>query len=228
MPLMDLSVFEIAIRVFGAAFAGAVVGLERDLRGHPAGTRTHALVAAGAALFALSGAVWGDGSTAVDTSRAAAQVVTGIGFVGAGAIIQDRFDVRGLTTAATIWTAGSIGVASASGSLALVLSGLAVVVVVLVLLRPLHRLLTRRLSSQSVTLELVYERGHGTLGPVMQAVDSVSTSLRSLSIDDERDVRTRQVSIEVDIEHGTLPDIQKAMASIAGREEIRLLDIRLQ
>ncbi len=222
---MDLEPIEILLRVLGAAAAGAVVGLERDLRGHPAGTRTHSLVAAGAALFALSGALWGGDGT--DTSRAAAQVVTGIGFIGAGAIIQDRFDVRGLTTAATIWVAGGIGVAAASGSFALVLSGLAVVVFVLVLLRPLHRLVSRRLSYQDVLVDLVYERGHGTLGPVMQAVDEASSSLKSLTIDDERDIRTRQVSIELSIEHGTLETLQKAMAAVAGRDEIRILDIRL-
>ena len=224
---MDLEPIEILLRVLGAAAAGAVVGLERDLRGHPAGTRTHALVSAGAALFALSGALWGDGDVGTDSSRAAAQVVTGIGFIGAGAIIQDRFDVRGLTTAATIWVAGGMGVAAASGSLALVLSGLAVVVFVLVLLRPLRRLVSRRLSYQDVSVDLVYERGHGTLGPVMQAVDESSASLKSLSIDDERDIRTRQVSIELSIEHGTLAVVQKAMATVAGRDEIRVLNVRL-
>ncbi len=222
---MDLEPIEILLRVLGAAAAGAVVGLERDLRGHPAGTRTHSLVAAGAALFALSGALWGGDGT--DTSRAAAQVVTGIGFIGAGAIIQDRFDVRGLTTAATIWVAGGIGVAAASGSFALVLSGLAVVVFVLVLLRPLHRLVSRRLSYEDVSVDLVYERGHGTLGPVMQAIDATGASLKSLTIDDERDIRTRQVSIELTIEHGTLAVIQKSMATVAGRDEIRILDVRL-
>ncbi len=224
---MDLGTIDIFVRVLGAAIAGAVVGLERDLRGHPAGTRTHALVAAGAALFALSGALWGDGSAGTDSSRAAAQVVTGIGFIGAGAIIQDRFDVRGLTTAATIWVAGGLGVAAASGSLALVMSGLVVVVFVLVILRYLRRFLSRRLQKQSACLDLVYERGHGTLGPVMQAIDSTTAMLTSLSIDDERDIRTRQVSIEISIDHGTLPEVQKAMAALAGRDEIRLMDIRL-
>lgn len=224
---MELEALEVATRVFGAALAGAVVGLERDLRGHPAGTRTHSLVAAGAALFALSGALWGGDSAGTDSSRAAAQVVTGIGFIGAGAIIQDRFDVRGLTTAATIWVAGGIGVAAASGSLALVLSGLGVVIFVLVILRPLRQFWSNRLSSQSVVIDLLYERGHGTLGPVMKAIDGAGASLVGLSIDDEREARSRQVSIEVTIEHGSLSDLQKSMSGIASLDEIRLMKVRL-
>lgn len=94
-----------------AVLLAGVVGLERELSAQPAGLRTHVLVSLGAALFALTG-------TAVahaDPTRVAAQVVSGIGFLGGGAILREGVSVRGLTTAATLWAAAAIGLASGLG-----------------------------------------------------------------------------------------------------------------
>ncbi len=88
-----------------AAFLGAFIGLERELRGYPAGVRTVALVATGAALFTEISRITGD------EDRIAAGIVTGIGFLGAGLIFREGYTVRGITTAATIWTAAAIGTA---------------------------------------------------------------------------------------------------------------------
>jgi putative Mg2+ transporter-C (MgtC) family protein len=96
---------EIVGRVALAAFLGAVVGLERELRGHPVGVRTMALVTAGAALFSeISRFTEGD-------ARIAAGIVTGIGFLGAGVIVREGFTVEGITTAATIWATAAVGMA---------------------------------------------------------------------------------------------------------------------
>jgi putative Mg2+ transporter-C (MgtC) family protein len=98
----------------GLALAlGAVVGVERELNRHPAGLRTMAMVAIGSCLFTLAGAyLVGDH---IDPTRVAAQVVTGVGFLGAGAILRSGTSVRGLTTAATIWVVAAIGMAVALG-----------------------------------------------------------------------------------------------------------------
>ena len=96
-----------------ATFLGAAIGLERELSGKSAGLRTNLLICLGAAIFTIISKrmVVGEGST----TRVAAQIVTGVGFLGAGALIQDRRGVHGLTTAATIWLVASIGMACGAG-----------------------------------------------------------------------------------------------------------------
>jgi len=97
--------WQIVGRIALAAFLGAVIGLEREYRGYPAGIRTLALVCMGSALFADMSRLYGG------DDRIAAQIVTGIGFLGAGLIFREGFGVRGVTTAATIWATAAVGVA---------------------------------------------------------------------------------------------------------------------
>jgi putative Mg2+ transporter-C (MgtC) family protein len=92
-----------------AVLAGGLVGLEREVHGHPAGLRTHILVCLGSALVTVVGVRMAGPSG--DPSRIAAQVVTGVGFLGAGAIIREGASIRGLTTAASIWATAAIGIA---------------------------------------------------------------------------------------------------------------------
>lgn len=105
---MDVSAtdqLEIVGRLALAGLLGALIGLERELRGYPAGIRTIALVAVGSSLFTdVSGLLGGD-------DRVAAGIVSGIGFLGAGVIFREGYTVRGITTAATIWSAAAIGMA---------------------------------------------------------------------------------------------------------------------
>jgi putative Mg2+ transporter-C (MgtC) family protein len=97
--------FEIVGRLALAALLGGIIGLERELRGYPAGIRTLALVTLGAALFTdVSQVLGGD-------DRVAAGIVTGIGFLGAAVVFREGYSVRGITTAATIWSAAAIGMA---------------------------------------------------------------------------------------------------------------------
>jgi putative Mg2+ transporter-C (MgtC) family protein len=111
------------LRLLFACAAGALIGMERELRGKPAGLRTNVLICVGAALFTLISVHVAEGSTTHDPGRIAAQVVTGVGFIGAGAILHARGSVFGLTTAAGIWLVASIGMAFGAG--ALVLGGVA-------------------------------------------------------------------------------------------------------
>lgn len=120
MPLWDM-----LIRLSAAAGLAAVIGLEREIRGRPAGLRTHMLVSLGAAAFLLVGyeilfaTAQGDPSARIDPSRIVEGVIGGIGFLGAGTIIQGRGSVQGITSGAAIWIAGAIGVACATGNLVL-------------------------------------------------------------------------------------------------------------
>ena len=116
-----------AVLVICSMLCGTLVGLERKARDKPAGRRTMALICAGSTMFTLSSLVIGGEGTA-DPGRIAAQVVTGIGFLGAGAIIREGTTVIGLTTAATIWTVAAIGVLIGAGHAA---GGIALTLLVL-------------------------------------------------------------------------------------------------
>lgn len=105
--------WQMFVRLLVAAALGSIVGYEREHVGKPAGVRTHGMVALGAALFTVV-SLYGFGGVG-DPGRVAAQIVTGIGFLGAGAILHSRGSVHGLTTAASLWVTAAIGVAVGVG-----------------------------------------------------------------------------------------------------------------
>lgn len=105
---------ELIARLALALGLGAVVGVERERHRQPAGLRTHMLVTVGAALFTIVSAYGFSGELA-DPTRIAAQIVTGIGFIGAGAILHYRGNVKGLTTAASLWAMAAVGMATGAG-----------------------------------------------------------------------------------------------------------------
>jgi putative Mg2+ transporter-C (MgtC) family protein len=131
------------VRCGVAALCGALIGLERELKSKPAGFRTNILICLGSAMYMSIGLllVHEAGEAGTDSARIAAQVVTGIGFLGAGSIIQDRGQVRGLTTAATIWVVAAIGLISGAGFPALAFVATAMVLVTLGLLRGVEKML---------------------------------------------------------------------------------------
>lgn len=111
--VLPWSEIEMSVRLLLAALLGAGVGYEREHADKPAGLRTHTLVSLGAALFTVVSLYGFDGVG--DPARVAAQIVTGIGFLGAGAILRNEATVKGLTTAASIWTTAAIGMAVGVG-----------------------------------------------------------------------------------------------------------------
>jgi len=103
------------VKLLAAALAGALIGLERELSAKPAGLRTNIMICLGAAMFTIMSDRLAEGHAVSDRARVAAQIVTGVGFLGAGAIIHLRRSVLGLTTAATIWVDASVGMAFGAG-----------------------------------------------------------------------------------------------------------------
>lgn len=135
MPIED-----VALRLLAALLLGAAIGVERQWRQRSAGLRTNALVAVGAAAFALVGfSMPGEASP----SRMAAQVVSGIGFLGAGAIMREGLNVKGLNTAATLWCAAAVGVACGAGLFGPAALGAAMIVGVNIVIRPIVALIDR-------------------------------------------------------------------------------------
>ena len=135
---------ELILRLVVAAFLGYVIGLERRLTGHAAGDRTFALTALGAALFTVVSLK----AFPVGDTRVAAGVVTGLGFLGAGMILKGQEnEVKGLTTAASIWTVGAIGLAVGAGSYGLAIAAAVLTLILLAseaLLHLDHRIEARR------------------------------------------------------------------------------------
>ena len=130
-------IFDILIRLIAAMLLGGVIGIEREYRSKDAGFRTHFLVSLGSALFCIV-SQYGFGGNQHDFSRVAAQVVSGIGFLGAGTIIFQKNVVRGLTTAAGLWVTAAIGLACGTG---MYMAALIATVMVLLGLEVLHALI---------------------------------------------------------------------------------------
>jgi putative Mg2+ transporter-C (MgtC) family protein len=203
----DIGLADIAVRLLVAAALTGAIGLERELRERAAGLRTHMLVGVGSALFTIVSAyAWSDfvfsreGGTLLDPTRVAAQIVTGIGFLGAGAIIRQGLSVRGLTTAAGLWVVAAIGMAAGAGfySAALLATG-----VVLVGLGPFRWLeggpLIRRLRREGRVLE-VDLRPDRPVGHVLDALEARRARVNRIELEDEAERRT--VRVEVDLPLG--------------------------
>jgi putative Mg2+ transporter-C (MgtC) family protein len=133
VPPLDITLqLDLSIRMLIAAVLGSAIGFEREIHDHPAGMRTHLLVALGSAIFTeLS--IFGFGASSgasgnVDPTRIAAQIVSGIGFLGAGAILKYGTSIRGLTTAASLWATAAVGMAVGAGSWIVAVVGTAVIV----------------------------------------------------------------------------------------------------
>jgi putative Mg2+ transporter-C (MgtC) family protein len=139
---------ELALRLVGGLALGAIIGLERELHSQPAGFRTHSLVCLGATIFTIVSG-YGFAGDQVDPTRIAAQIVSGIGFIGAGTILQHRGQVRGLTTAASLWAVAAIGMATGAGLYLLAGLGTVLILVVLALLDRVEAIARRRLEPES-------------------------------------------------------------------------------
>ena len=190
----ELSTAEALLRLLVAAGLGGAIGLERELRDHEAGFRTHLLVSLGACVFTLVSAyAWTDWTFSTpqgvvfDPTRIAAQIVTGIGFLGAGAIIVRGISVRGLTTAATLWVVAAIGMAAGTGYYAV---GVGAALLVLISLGPLKLISTRlvarvRPEEAELAIQLVPE---GEATRVLAAIEELGGEVSQVEFGDERTI----------------------------------------
>ena len=154
------------------------------------------------------------------------QVATGVGFIGAGAIIRNGTSVHGVTTAATVWLAASLGVASAAGGYLAALVTTALALGVLVLLRA-ARPLTQRFGRFGTIVEVEYLRGHGTLGPLLRGLDEVDGRVHQIVVDDgdtdAADEGVRRVTIHISVPRSA--DLDSTIDSLGQRSEIRALRV---
>lgn len=182
------------IRVLFAALLGALIGLERDIRGRSAGLRTNILVSVGSSVFMLLSiglAVrWLEsypGSAAADPTRIAAQIITGIGFIGAGAIIKYKFSVQGLTTAACLWTTSAIGMACGAGFFELAILATLIAIFVLTILNHVEKL---------------YSKDNYRI--IKITVHKDVAIIKLIELIHKQDIRVLHYDVEKDYEHGTV------------------------
>lgn len=190
-----VSNFELVLRLILAAIIGGFIGIEREVSNRPAGLRTHILVTVGSALITL---VSKDGFGGLgDPARVAAQIVTGIGFLGAGTIIKTGSSIKGLTTAASLWISAGIGIAIGSGYYlgALVTAG--IVLLTLVNIGSFEKRLIRRTYS---TIE-IFTKGRtgllGEIGTVLGEHKVYIKDIRMVSVDEYEDLENLTFEITV-------------------------------
>lgn len=192
--MMESGLVEIAVKVGLAALLAGIVGAEREWTGKWAGLRTHMLIAVGSAFLThvsvQVGALFGEGSNAWDPGRIAAQIVSGIGFIGAGTIIQSRGSVHGLTTAAGLWVASAIGIAVGAGFYAESTLVAVVLFLILTVLRPVERRLFRG-KRQTVVLQLEPEAKTSELIELLEKEDLETEDVSVTGSEDGRTVRIR-------------------------------------
>ncbi len=177
--MADVGDIELLARLALAALLGMVIGFEREHAGHTAGVRTHVLVGAGSALFTeLSFVAFGAAGTDADAARVAAQIVSGIGFLGAGAILRYGRVVRGLTTAASIWAVAALGMAAGTGEYVLAAGGTLIILAALAPLRTVVRLI---FGGRGTDMELrVRLQGEGASSALTTALAERGVGVRSM------------------------------------------------
>jgi putative Mg2+ transporter-C (MgtC) family protein len=207
---------DLAIRLVLSAVFGAGIGFEREIHGHPAGMRTHLLVSLGSALFTVL-SIYGFGppepGAPVDPSRVAAQIVSGIGFLGAGAILKEGLSIRGLTTAASLWATAAVGLAAGAGQWLLALIG---TVIVIFSLGPLSWVAgrVRGIEKQLMTLRLEVA-DLDALAPVFARL--TEHRLEIIGVRTERDRRRFDVELDVRVRGAAnLPAALEAVARVDG------------
>ncbi|HEY5694373.1 MAG TPA: MgtC/SapB family protein [Gaiellaceae bacterium] len=204
---------EVLLRVFVAAALGGAIGVERELRERQAGLRTHLVVSVGAALFTLVSAYgFSNFDGKVDPTRIAAQIVSGIGFLGAGAIIRQGLSVRGLTTAASLWLVAAIGMAAGAGYWD---GALIATLGALLTLGPLRVVAFRILSRYRPQHDrlLVEIPAGGSPGPIIDAIERAGGRVVSLDVTQEGERRSVAANVE-------LPPGTAAVAVVAGVADV--------
>lgn len=202
--IWSISNIDLTLRIVVSLVLGGIIGLERELSNHAAGLRTHMLVCMGStAIMLLS--IYGFGQFAneynvrMDPARLAAQVVSGIGFLGAGAIIRTGFNITGLTTAASIWVVAAIGLCAGAGFFYGAGLVTLLVVISLFLLNKMEKMMHDKRGRNEVKIKL--ESRPGGVGAIAELFDSKGLTIVQMSFDTDNDeklgssVRTLRIKL---------------------------------
>src|SRR5215217_6127859 len=194
MAGLTIPYWEVLLRLLLASLLCGAIGFERETRDQPAGFRTHILLGLGAALFTLVSAYGFEsftraalqgGGLQFDPTRIAAQIIAGVGFLGAGAIIRQGMDVRGLTTAASLWAAAAIGMAVGAGYYFGAAATTIIFIAALYLLREVRNRLLPRLRTEFGVLNVAFSDMGSEINEVVGTLERHSVQIRSLGAEIE-------------------------------------------
>ena len=192
-----ISEWQIILRVFVGAALGAAVGIERERQDQPAGMRTHMILVIGATLaMVLSvniGYLYAREGTPADPARLAAQVISGIGFLGAGAILRFGYNVKGLTTATSLWTMAIVGMTVGAGYYLIGVVTTALMLIVLTLFNVIENRYLRTSVSRYIQIEADYHKG--VVKSIRKIVQQFSDNLVSFTI--QKHVKNKRLRIQV-------------------------------
>lgn len=219
---------EMIIKLLLASLLGAIIGLEREVHGRPAGFRTHLLVSLGSCLFVIIsidlyriyGNFSGVGPVGVDPGRIAAQVVTGIGFLGAGAIIREKASIRGLTTAACLWVAAAIGLSCGAGRYE---PAIVVTILAFVSLLLLKKVENRLRRDNYIAVTVWSADLEGQLAKVGQILEQCQAQVMNVTV--EKDLENRSLSLEYQVRYSTRTlscDLADMLAALDGIKKVRV------
>ena len=222
-----LSEHQMILRLVVAAVLGSIVGIERERLNWVAGLRTHMLVCVGSALFMIvsfSGFadVLGQEHVGLDPSRIAAQVVSGIGFLGAGTIVLRSKVVRGLTTAASLWTVAAVGLAVGGGLYVAAATTTGLIVLILAGIKPMERRLFRSRRRQTPLLILIIDRRETSLFAIEAVLEAANLPLQRMLIQHGKGPDEDRLQITVDRTRTTnVLSVTEQLRRIPGVREIR-------
>lgn len=218
--MTEIPLLEIFLRLAAALVAGGIIGYERERDSQPAGLRTHMILALGAALVMILsvniGIKYGS-----DPSRLAAQVVSGIGFLGAGAILRFGFNVKGLTTASTLWTTAMVGMAIGYGYYLVSLFAVVITIIVLTLVERFEKKFVRVNVIRTVVVD-VHER-EGILREVRKTISKMADALLAFSV--QKSVKNKHMRLEIVARFNRnekLEDMLEVISSIEGVKGIKI------
>ena len=220
-----ISEMQIILRVLVGAVLGAVIGLERERQDQPAGLRTHIILVIGATLaMVLSvniGYLYARPGTPSDPARLAAQVISGIGFLGAGAILRYGFTVKGLTTATSLWTMAIVGMTVGAGYYLIGVITTLLMLVVLALLNIIENRFVRTAISRFIQIEADYHKG--VVKSVRRIVEQYAESLVSFSI--QKHFKSKRLRIQVVARISRDQTLEELIESLSDIDGVRNLKV---
>jgi len=216
---------DIIIRILVGALLGAAVGLERELNDQPAGLRTHIILVVGATLaMVLSvnlGYLFARPGLPADPARLAAQVISGIGFLGAGAILRFGYNVKGLTTATSLWTMAIVGLAVGAGYYLVGLITTSIMLVVLVFLHIFKNRFVNTSATRYLSIEIDFSKG--VVRSLRKIIHNLSESVSSFTI--QRSVKNKRVRIQAVARFARDQDLEGLIDTISDVEGVRHIKI---
>jgi putative Mg2+ transporter-C (MgtC) family protein len=220
-----ISQLQIILRILVGAALGAVIGYERERHDQPAGLRTHMILVIGATLAMILsvnlGFLFARPGTPADPARLAAQVISGIGFLGAGAILRYGFTVKGLTTATSLWTMAIVGMAVGAGYYLVGVFTTALMLIVLTLINILENKFVRTAVSRFLTIEADYHKG--TVKDIRKTVLDFSDTLASFNI--QKNMKSKRLRIQIVAKVSRDQELEELIEALSDVNGVRNLKV---